>query len=289
MEKSIHPQHAPSFYEWLVRNEVEVMKKSMIASVRQDAGLGDPPAQYTTNRNESINRVAQQYCRTDCIYSTWVQLSDKLYDLVINQHKEVEKAIYGMGEYKFKESYRHLEIESARWFKMTPDQRRNTIQKVSKEKCIMYESQNDQPSASAICESGPSRISLSVQPDKFGITNLSPDFVLSLWRKAEKLLNMKNGVCEAPGMTNAKCVASEAGGKPHVVVQKQGLLSCDDLCLGWKSQRICSHVLAAAESMGCLEEFLQNYKGSKTFPNFTAVVTHGISKGVGKKPVHIGH
>ena len=28
MEKSIYPQHAPSFYEWLVRNEVEVMKKS---------------------------------------------------------------------------------------------------------------------------------------------------------------------------------------------------------------------------------------------------------------------
>ena len=57
------------------------------------------------------------------------------------------------------------------------------------------------------------------------------------------------------------------------------------MCLGWKSQRICSHVLAAAESMGCLEEFLQNYKGNKTCPNFTAAVTttHGIPKGAGKK------
>ena len=120
MEMSVHPLRSPYFYDWLVRNEVEVMKTSMIASVRQDAGLGYPPTQYTTNRNESINRVVQQHC-------------NKLYDLIINQQKEVEMAIY---EYKFKDAYWHLEIESAWWFKMTPDQRRNAIQKVLKQKCI---------------------------------------------------------------------------------------------------------------------------------------------------------
>ena len=287
MEMSVHPHRSPYFYDWLVRNEVEVMKTSMIASVRQDAGLGYPPTQYPTNRNKSINRVVQQYCNTDCTYSTWIQLSNKLYDLIINQQKEVEKAINGMGEYKFKDPYRHLEIESAWWFKMTPDQRRNAIQKVLKEKCILYESQNDQPSTSTVSQSGPSHLCLSVQPDKSGITTLSADFILSLWRKAEKILNMPNGICEAPGMTGAKCVASETGGKPHIVIEskrRQGLLNCDDTCLGWKSQRICSHVLAAAESMGCLEEFLQHYKGNKTCPNFTAAVTHGIPKGAGKKP-----
>ena len=36
--------------------------------------------------------------------------------------------------------------------------------------------------------------------------------------------------------------------------------------------------------MGSLEEFLQNDKGNKTYPNFTAAVTHGIPKGVRKKP-----
>ena len=33
---------------------------------------------------------------------------------------------------------------------------------------------------------------------------------------------------------------------------------------------------SAAESMGYLEEFLQNYKGNKTHPNLTAAVTHGM-------------
>ena len=210
-----------------------------------------------------------------------------MHDLIIDQHKETEKAIYGMGEYKFIESYQHLEIESAKGFKMTSDQRRNAIRKVMKEKCILYESQNDQPHTSAVCQSGLSRISLLVQSDKSGIANLLPDFVMSLWRKVEKLLNMPNGVCEAPGMTNAKCVASEGVGRPHVVIynkQKKGMLSCDDLCLGWKAQRIRSHVLATAESIGCLGDFFQDYKGNKTVPNFTAIVTHEISKAVGKKP-----
>ena len=52
---------------------------------------------------------------------------------------------------------------------------------------------------------------LSVQP---GMTTLSADFILSLWRKAEKILKMPNDICEAPGMTSAKCVASETGEKP---------------------------------------------------------------------------
>lgn len=68
------------------------MKSSMIASVGKDAGRGCPP---TTNINESINRINLQYCNTDCVPSTWSQLSDKLYSLVVSQQKEVEKLYMG--------------------------------------------------------------------------------------------------------------------------------------------------------------------------------------------------
>ena len=44
------------------------------------------------------------------------------------------------------------------------------------------------------------------------------------------------------------CVASDAGDKPHIVSKtKKGNLACDDVCLAWKSRRLCSHVLAVAE------------------------------------------
>lgn len=129
---------------------------------------------------------------------------------------------------------------------------------------------------------------MSVQPDKSGITSLPADMILLLWKKAERLLTMPNGICNAPGMSNAKCVASESGEKPHIVVQskqKEGVINCDDACLGWKAQRICAHVLAAAESMGCFDNFLKGYnKGSKAQSNYTAAVTHWLSKAVGTKP-----
>ena len=284
IEHSLHPHRDPCFYNWLVKNETAVMKTSMIAGVRQDAGLGCPPVQYMTNRNECMNKVAQEYANYS--RSTWVQLSNNMYELIMNQQKEVEKAIYGMGEYKFRPSYRHLEIENSRWFRMTPDQRKKAAAKVFRENSIIYESPIEQP-----CSSGrlqPTNFHLSVQPDESGITSLPADMIQLLWKKAERLLTIPNGVCNAPGMNNAKCVASESGEKPHIVVQsrhKEGVINCDDACLGWKAQRICAHVLAAAESMGCLNTFLKGYnKGTKVQPNYTAAVTHGLSKAVGNKP-----
>ena len=80
-------------------------------------------------------------------------------------------------------------------------------------------------------------------------------------------------------------VASETGSKPHIVCKtKKGSYSCDDACLAWKSQKLCSHVLAVAEQKQCLEEFLTGYKRSKTTGNYTAVSTHSLPKNVGKKP-----
>ena len=92
----------------------------MLASVREAAGLGSPPIAYTTNRNESMNKVAKlhvNYCQ-----SSWVQLTNSMFTLVTDQLKQVEKAVIGMGEYQFKPSYRCLEISSDRWFMMSSDQ-----------------------------------------------------------------------------------------------------------------------------------------------------------------------
>jgi hypothetical protein len=69
-----------------------MMKTTMIASVRTRAGLGSPPGRYTTNRNESINSVVQAF--SDYTKSTWVDVNNKLYELVVGQEKEVERSIF---------------------------------------------------------------------------------------------------------------------------------------------------------------------------------------------------
>ena len=71
MELATPPHRDPSFHGWIVRNEASTMKASMIASIRELSGLGCPPAKYTTNRNESMNKVAKE---KGCSRSSWVQL-----------------------------------------------------------------------------------------------------------------------------------------------------------------------------------------------------------------------
>lgn len=103
--------------------------------------------------------------------------------------------------------------------------------------------------------------------------------------KAERLLNASGSICVAPRMEGAMCVASETGSKPDIVsTSKKGSLLCDEACLAWKSQRLCSHVLAVAEEKGCLDDFLTSYRKSKVTGNYTAVSMYSQPKNVGKKP-----
>ena len=123
LEQSVHPQKYPQVYEWIVKNEATAMKESMIASVRESAGLGSPPMKYTTNRNERMNNVAKSH--NDYHKCSWVQLTNNMYTLITDQFHEIEKAVIGMGEYQFKLANKSLEISSDQWFKMSCEQRKN--------------------------------------------------------------------------------------------------------------------------------------------------------------------
>ena len=80
-------------------------------------------------------------------------------------------------------------------------------------------------------------------------------------------------------------MCNETGSKLHIVSKsKKGLLICDEACLAWKSQKLCSHVLAVAEERKCLDDFLTSYRTSKSTGNYTAVSIHNQPKNVGKKP-----
>ena len=211
---------------------------------------------------------------------SWTEFNNNMYDLVTLQSKEVEKAVYGMGEYKFRSQYKFLCIDSTQWFFKTSEQREKHLKTVF-DVCASH--------SSAIHHGAKKRAEtsscLSVPVERTEITSLPANVLGNIWSKAERILQTPNSICDAPGMSNAKCVASESAGKPYIVsTNKRGFLCCDDACIGWKSQRICSHVVAAAESMGSLNSFVATYRKAKVQSNYTAVVTHNLPKGVGSKP-----
>ena len=226
LELSIHPNSPPEFHKWLLRNEAHIMKESMISSVRQAAGLGCPPAIYTTNRNESMNKVAKT--QADHQRSTWVQLTNNMFDLVNDQLQEIEKAVHGMGEYRFKSQYKHLELDSSKRFMMSPQQRQKHLKKVFQQSCIPYQcnqqtastrkstseavskNASSNPPSSEQSISWPStKQHLSIPVQQSGITNISADMLTCMWEKAERLLNAQGNICSAPGMPDSFCVASE--------------------------------------------------------------------------------
>ena len=51
------PMHV--FVTWFHRHKYSVIKKTMVKSICQNAGLGDPPTWFTTNASENINSLVK--------------------------------------------------------------------------------------------------------------------------------------------------------------------------------------------------------------------------------------
>lgn len=96
------------FFQWFVKTQADLFCSSMIRSVRSSAGLGFPPCSYTTNNNESINRVLKsKVCHKK---QEWPAFNSKMSELVTDQHEEFSKAVCGCGEYELCSEYKHLEV-----------------------------------------------------------------------------------------------------------------------------------------------------------------------------------
>ena len=57
------------FLQWFNDNKVDVIRDTMLRSVRQECGLGNPPDIFTTNQSESINAVLKHkmdYKKMNC-------------------------------------------------------------------------------------------------------------------------------------------------------------------------------------------------------------------------------
>ena len=121
-----------------------------------------------------------------------------------------------------------------------------------------------------------------MSPECCGITTVSAEHLEATWKKAEKPLSTPGSICNAPGMSDAMCVASNSGEKPHIVSKtKKRSLTLDDGCLAWKSNKLCSHVLAVAEEWSCLNDFISWHQRMKVSANYTAVCMHNQSRDVG--------
>jgi hypothetical protein len=293
------------FVSWFHRHKYSVIKETMLKSVRRSAGLGDPPTLFTTNASESVNSLVKN--RMDYKKHELPEFLDKLKSVIDDQEKEMEKAIIGRGKYELCEQFKRLEKAEDEWFmRMTPAQRQAHLKRlssltvVSKVKAPRLSSlsksvdQSDKPCCSRqLFQPSPSqqnkvqeRRNLSVSVGEFSEFVIIPAAVLdAIWSKASDILSDSKAMCTVPGgQPKDRIVKSSSSVTPHVVsAKKSGQYSCDDKCPNWKSLRVCSHSVAAAEDNGELQLFVKWLKKVKKSPNLTQLALATMPKGRGRK------
>lgn len=107
-----------------------MMKSSMIASVRTNAGLGNPPIKFYTNDSENTNRRLRD--KTKGREQEETSFIREMKELIEDsQETEVVLAMHGASEvYEVREPFRKFQLEREEWFRMNESQRRNYIKEV---------------------------------------------------------------------------------------------------------------------------------------------------------------
>lgn len=88
-------------------NTEEHLIECLMAPARGLAGI-DTCQKYTTNNNESINRVIKEF--TGHKKREWPVFHMRMKELIDSQDQEFQKAIFGQGEYNIHPTYRHLAV-----------------------------------------------------------------------------------------------------------------------------------------------------------------------------------
>ena len=103
--------------------------------------------------------------------------------------------------------------------------------------------------------------------------------------KAKELINLDGAISPAPGQNpDARMVLSRRGKRPHLVTPKRsGGYACDDDCPQYRSSRLCSHVVAAAEDAGKLPNLVASFGKVKRVPDITKLATTSMPRGRGRK------
>jgi len=118
----------PSLYEWFCQYHAKEVRSSMIAPIRESAGLGNPPQHFTTNSNESMNKVIKQALHYE--ERNWDKFCDEMLALVKIQYQEMEKSVLRTGEYHFRSQFTYLEVPLSKWNNMSVEQREKHMKRV---------------------------------------------------------------------------------------------------------------------------------------------------------------
>ena len=271
------------FFSYFKTQYAGIVRNSMLRDLRRSAGLGSPPAIFTTNACESMNAVIKR--KVDYKATEWPQFNESLKEIVEGQRDDAIRALSGRGRYRLCQDYQYLKIGPQEWAVMTPQQRQKVVNQFDSASLQSSRSAVQAARGSSVSTSEGSIKELCITPESTGIVSIPLATLRMIWAKATEYLCSKADVVPAPGSClKARMVASRSASAPHFVqALPSGQYVCDSNCLQWKSSHMCSHTVAVAALNEDLEAFINWYVTSNQGPNLTTLAVHGLPVGIPKR------
>ena len=240
-----------------IKYEYNVFKDTMLKPVREKAGLGSPPPQFSANASECVNAILKSKVDYKC--SELPVFIEKLKELASDQRKEFERAIVNQGNYKLRDHYKFMMIPQDKWYKMSENVCKAHLRKFQQMSVI--DAPQEPCASSAVLQ----HLSVDFVSVAFNCT-LPKGLVQNIWDKASRLVNTSGAMAPAPGHPpEARTVQRTSKTGFHLVIPgSSGKFTCD--CANYNSLSLCSHAVAVAEINGKLTQFVEWHRKCKKSP-----------------------
>ena len=220
--------------------QADVMKESMLYSIRVEAGLGDPPNEYTTNDVEAENFMIKH--RLEFNPHNPIDFIKRLKELIDLRFRNDDRAIFDKGSYKLNGSLKHLAVNHDAFGQMTHEQRVRKIE-------VFREARLESKANLLNVEDPPDGDNgkLSVSAADCQVNSVLFPVLEIMFDRANNLLAKNDFVIPKPGAIDGSYnVAAKMNRVFTVTTGQGGLLRCDKACTN-KTTIIYQHVLAVVE------------------------------------------
>ena len=229
--------------------------KTSIKPVRIEAGLGDPPNEFTTNNVESGNFIIKHGINFD--KQKPQEFIEKFKEIINMQFRNEDRAIFGKGPYNLRKGLEKYYVNDFKWGQLTAQQR---LTKIKEFRNVCLSGKNKEPEKYSTISGSDNNLSIS--PKDSGINTVPLSVLERIFEKAKSLVRNDGLVLEKPGATDGSyivagsanrifCVSSGKGGsfKCDTSWQNENLRTCH--CNSRKMWCICVLALnGAPKSMG---------------------------------------
>jgi hypothetical protein len=253
----------PQFSLWFQKHKAEECKEHMLMPLRQKAGLGHNPKQFTTNDVECINlNMKRQF---DWRQATWDQAANHIHHYVLDHYEELSRSVYSEGKYKVCSPYKELKLQPYQWADMSVNERRKHLEKANLKVVT----------TSTLCVSAEESGLISLG---FCIGDLT-----QVWIAASCIINKDDSIVRSPG-DDRKSVVFQDDLVHSVLRRIDNMYLCDDRCEKFKyfDKLFCPHTLSVAHHDNTILDLLSTINVQGARPSINKVISSKCS-GAGQK------